>query len=108
SGLEVPAPTPTCAMALKHYSAVTIKTTRGDLFLVTHDGRYCAASNSDVEPFTVVGGSRRMRTRSSSGAGAYRDATGAGVINAQATKPQTATQGFASETYSGTLTLSSR
>jgi hypothetical protein len=96
SALEFPAPTPTCAMALKNYSAVTIKTTRGALFLVTHDGSYCAATNSDVEPFTIVGGT-----------GAYAGATGSGVITAHATKPQTATQGFASEIYTGTLTLSS-
>ena len=56
SALEFPALTATCAMALKNHSAVRLKTSTGSIFLVAHDGSYCAATNSDVEPFTIVGG----------------------------------------------------
>ncbi len=84
-------------MALKNYTAVTLKTTRGDIMLVTHDGSYCATTNTDIEPFNIVGST-----------GEYEGATGSGVITAHATAPQTATQGFASEVYAGTITLASR
>jgi hypothetical protein len=92
-----PALSPTLPGQMKNYSAVTLKTTTGNIFLVTHDGAYCTTTNSDVEPFTVLGGT-----------GAYSGATGSGVINAYANAAQTATPGFAHETYTGTITLAGK
>ena len=94
SALAAPGPGVDCALAIKNLSVVTLHTSRGQVFLITHDGQYCVSTNQDVEPFTIVGGT-----------GDYRGATGSGVINAHATKPQTARQGFAAETYTGTITL---
>jgi hypothetical protein len=94
STLDYPAPLGDCKVALKNYSAVTLKTTRGDIFLSTHDGAYCVSTATDVEPFTIVGGT-----------GDYRGATGSGTIIAYPTKPQTATQGFARETFDGTISV---
>jgi hypothetical protein len=92
SAVEFPTSTPYCAMQLKDASNVTIKTTRGDISLVSH-GAFCASTNLDLETFTIVGGTGR-----------YAGATGSGVVTAQS-KGQTLTQAISSDTYTGTITL---
>ncbi len=101
NALDFPRPTPTCPAvlpfapgALLDFSSVTLKTTRGHIFVVTHGGTFCTSTNTDVEPFNIVGGT-----------GKYHRARGFGTIVAHATKPQTATQGFASEVFTGTITV---
>jgi hypothetical protein len=92
SELEAPTTVPGgCAMQFQDASAVTLKTTRGDIYLVTR-GAYCASTNTDVEPFVIVGGT-----------GAYTGATGSGVVNAYQSAAPTPTQGFSVDAYTGTL-----
>ena len=88
SALEAPAPTPNCAAAMAAHTAITVKTSKGDVFMVTN-GSFCTVTGHDVEPFTIVGGT-----------GAYKGASGSGVVNAQQTSATAAT-----ETFTGTLTL---
>ncbi len=89
SALEAPAPTPTCAAAMTPHTAGTIKTSKGDIFWVTSGGSFCTVTGADVEPFTIIGGT-----------GAYKGASGGGVVNAQ----QISATG-AMETFTGTLIL---
>jgi hypothetical protein len=89
SALEAPAPTPTCAAAMTPHTVGTIKTSKGEIYWVTAGGSFCTITGTDVEPFTIVGGT-----------GAYKGASGGGVVNAQ----QISATG-AIETFTGTLVL---
>ena len=93
SELEAPISISSCAVYLPDGSAITIKTMRGDIYLVSR-GAYCASSNTDYEPFNVI-----------SGTGAYAGATGSGYVDAKATGPQVGAQGFSADLYTGTITL---
>jgi hypothetical protein len=88
-----PISSPLCAVMIPDASNITLKTTRGNITLVTK-GAYCASTNTDLEPFVITGGAQE-----------YAGASGYGLITAHATAPQTQTQGFSSDTYVGTLTL---
>lgn len=88
SELAAPAPTSTCAAAMADSAAVTIQTTRGNLYLTT-SGSYCTVTGHDLENFVIVGGT-----------GEYQGATGGGVVDAQQTSASSV-----SETYTGTVQL---
>jgi len=75
-------------LAMHAHSAVTIKTSKGDILLVT-DGSFCTSTGHDLEPFKIIGGT-----------GAYKGATGSGLVDAQQTSATSAT-----ETFTGTLKL---
>ena len=95
SAVEFPVSTPDCAVQLNDGSAVTVKTTRGDIFLVSH-GAYCASTNLDLETFRILGGTGR-----------YAGAIGSGHVTARMIAPQTSTQAFSADLYEGTITLAS-
>ncbi|HEV7663688.1 MAG TPA: hypothetical protein VGQ62_09150, partial [Chloroflexota bacterium] len=113
SALSAAGPQKDCAIGMTNVSAVTLHTSRGDIFLASSDhGQFCvynampgaagfapAKSNLDVEPFVILGGT-----------GQFRGATGSGVITAHGlgqdpAPPATPTIGYATEVYDGTITL---
>jgi hypothetical protein len=88
SALAAPAPTADCPAAMADQSAITLQTSKGQIFVATR-GSFCTVTGKDVEPFVILGGT-----------GEYQGATGSGVVNAQQISPTAA-----SETYQGTITL---